>query len=74
MCGIYGVITSDAGDVEPVLEAQLSLLRHWCRDASGVFACGHGATAQNPLAVIDLQTAAAHRPLNELSNLPGLYA
>jgi asparagine synthase (glutamine-hydrolysing) len=54
MCGICGVIAPDAGDVERVVDKQLSLLHHRGPDARGSFVAGAGRIGQNRLAVIDL--------------------
>src|SRR5215203_3700278 len=56
MCGVCGVIASDPGATQPVIDAQLSLLHHRGPDARGFFAGTGGTIAQNRLAVIDLQT------------------
>ena len=54
MCGICGVIAPDPGDVERVMEKQLTLLDHRGPDARGSFAAGAGRIGQNRLAIIDL--------------------
>src|SRR5215211_1694989 len=56
MCGVCGVIALDPTDVDPVIDSQLSSLRHRGPDARGSFAGTHGAIAQNRLAIIDLET------------------
>jgi asparagine synthase (glutamine-hydrolysing) len=54
MCGICGVIASDPGEVEPIIDRQLSLLHHRGPDARGSFAGSAGRIGQNRLAIIDL--------------------
>jgi asparagine synthase (glutamine-hydrolysing) len=54
MCGICGVIAPDPGDVERVVQEQLSLLDHRGPDARGSFAARAGRIAQNRLSIIDL--------------------
>jgi asparagine synthase (glutamine-hydrolysing) len=54
MCGICGVIAPDPGDVERIVDKQLSLLHHRGPDARGSFAAAAGRIAQNRLAIIDL--------------------
>ncbi|MGH2951397.1 MAG: asparagine synthase (glutamine-hydrolyzing), partial [Solirubrobacterales bacterium] len=56
MCGISGVVAKNPGDVDPILEAQLTALEHRGPDARGSFASGSGLIAQNRLAIIDLVT------------------
>src|SRR3954447_20958400 len=54
MCGICGVIAPDPGDVERIVDKQLSLLHHRGPDARGSFGATAGRIAQNRLAIIDL--------------------
>src|SRR4051795_8176108 len=54
MCGICGVIAPDPGDVERIVDKQLSLLDHRGPDARGSFVGTAGRIAQNRLAIIDL--------------------
>src|SRR4051795_3980198 len=54
MCGICGVIAPDPGDVERIVDKQLSLLHHRGPDARGSFVAAAGRIAQNRLAIIDL--------------------
>src|SRR3954454_24305323 len=56
MCGICGVIAPDPGDVERIVDKQLSLLHHRGPDARGSFVATAGRIAQNRLAIIDLVT------------------
>jgi asparagine synthase (glutamine-hydrolysing) len=54
MCGICGVIATDPGDIEQVVDKQLSLLHHRGPDARGSFVASGGRIGQNRLAIIDL--------------------
>jgi asparagine synthase (glutamine-hydrolysing) len=56
VCGICGVIATDPGDFEEVVDKQLSLLRHRGPDARGSFVAGAARIGQNRLAIIDLVT------------------
>src|SRR4051794_40412893 len=54
MCGICGVIAPEPGDVERIVDKQLSLLHHRGPDARGSFVAAAGRIAQNRLGIIDL--------------------
>lgn len=54
MCGICGVIAPEPGDVERIVDEQLSLLHHRGPDARGSYGASAGRIGQNRLAIIDL--------------------
>ena len=56
MCGICGLVGTEPGDVQPMVDAQLGSLAHRGPDARGSFAAERAIIGQNRLAIIDLET------------------
>ena len=56
MCGICGLVGTEPGDVQSMVDAQLGTLAHRGPDARGSFAAERAIIAQNRLAIIDLET------------------
>ena len=55
MCGVCGVVDARERPRDEVIDAQLRVQHHRGPDASGAFARGCGAIAQNRLSIIDLE-------------------
>ena len=56
MCGICGLVGTEPGDVQSMVDAQLGSLAHRGPDARGSFAAERAIIGQNRLAIIDLET------------------